>query len=54
MQRTGNAICAYCMKETKEFWFYLPISNVCFRLTENILGHYIAKVMGDSEAEVTL
>lgn len=54
MQRTGYSMCAYCMKETKEFWYYLPILNVCFRLMSNILGHYIAEVIGDSEAEVIL
>ena len=54
MQRTGDSKCAYCMKETKEFWYYLPFLDVCFRLEKNEMGHYRAKVTGDSEAEITL
>ena len=54
MQRTGDSKCAYCMKETKEFWYYLPFLDVCFRLEINEMGHYRAKVTGDSEAEITL
>ena len=54
MQRTGYSMCAYCMKETNEFWYYLSILNVCFRLMRNILGHYIAEVIEDSETEVIL
>lgn len=54
MQRAGYSICTYCMKETQEFWYYLPMSNICFRLIKNIFGHYMAQVIGSSEAKVTL
>ena len=35
MQRTGISKCAYCMKETKEFSYYLPPIDVCFLLEKN-------------------
>ena len=54
MQRTGISKCAYCMKETKEFSYYLPLIDVCFLLEKNGMGDYRARVIGDSEAEITL
>lgn len=52
MQRIGYSICAHCMKETQEFWYYLPLLNICFRLVKNKFGHYATEVIGDDTSKI--